>query len=500
MRIPIETGTGEGQEIGVHGFTVDQTRRCGAPSLGGKVTYRGVVSEPNASRSPLALAALATVALPGLDVVATRPPRTPGADFDVVGVMDATGSRWIVRSPRDSAAGAALEGEVALLEALGRAADDDLLTFDVPRPAGFAPLPEGGRAMVYPELRGKPLPIERLAAGPGLAAQVGRAIASLHELPSTVVADAGLPTYDADAYRRRRLAEVDEAAATGHIPPGLLRRWEHALEDVTLWRFRATPVHGDLAAEHVLVVDDDVVGILDWSDARVADPADDLAWLLAAAPEESLDAILEAYALARTERADEQLTARALLASELAVARWLMHGVRHRDGAIIDDAVQMLLELDEEVTGQPPIGYSEPVIPDVAPLPEVGEDAADGEDAGDDEDWADEEHTVASDERGEAGDEELGDHEALADHEDAADDGTTGIDGGEEVEHARSAVAPGRPLWRRTSELAGDDSDTAEHAVVEDDEEEFIVPDYGRTQPHRGFDDTPTTEFPPHRT
>ncbi|WP_235856833.1 phosphotransferase [Occultella glacieicola] len=428
------------------------------------------MSDSNPSRSPLALAALATVALPGLDVVATRPPRTPGADFDVVGVMDATGSRWIVRSPRDAAAGAALEGEVALLEALGRASDDGLLTFEVPEPAGFAPLPEGGRAMVYPELRGKPLPIERLAAGPGLAAQVGRAIASLHELPESVVADAGLPTYDADAYRARRLAEVDEAAATGHIPAGLLRRWEHALEDVTLWRFRATPVHGDLAAEHVLVDDDDVVAILDWSDARVADPADDLAWLLAAAPEESLDAILEAYALARTERADEHLAARALLASELAVARWLMHGVRHRDGAIIDDAVQMLRELDEEVADLAPIGYAEPVVADVTPLGD--DDAADGWDEDEPDGWD------------EAADDDEDDEDAEEEHPDHAD--------GDLEWSSAAVVAPSH----RAGELTGDDSDTAEHPVVADSGE-FQVPDYRRGRPRRGFDDTPTAEFPP---
>src|SRR5699024_6048762 len=143
-----------------------------------------------------------------------------------------------------------------------------------------------------------------------------------------VVAEAGLPAYTAEEYRLRRLSEVDEAATTGHVPPRLLSRWEAALEDVRLWRVRATPVHGDLAAEHVIIRDRRVGGIVDGSDARVADPADDLAWLLAAAPEQALDSILEAYALARTEGGDDQLLPRAVLASELALVRWLMHGVR----------------------------------------------------------------------------------------------------------------------------------------------------------------------------
>lgn len=304
-------------------------------------------------RSPLTLAALATAAIPGLDVVATRSPQHDGADFAVTGVLDSGGRRWIVRCPQHAAAGAALEGEVALLERLAEAVDDGVLPFAVPRPAGFAALPEGGRAMVYRELLGRPVDVARLTPGPRLAARLARAIAAIHELPAGMVEAAGLPVYDAESYRLRRLAELDEAAATGYVPPALLRRWERALEDVALWRFRATPVHGDLAADHVLVANDDVEGIVDWSDARVADPADDLAWLVASAPEPALDAILEAYSLARTERGDDHLLERATLASELALARWLLHGVRSDDRTVVADAAQMLAELADVTRTEP---------------------------------------------------------------------------------------------------------------------------------------------------
>src|SRR5690606_14783787 len=139
--------------------------------------------------------------------------------------------------------------------------------------------------------------------------------------PGSVVRTAGLPDYDAESYRRRRLSEVDEAARTGHLPARLLRRWEHALEDVSLWRFPTTPVHGDLTEEHVLVDGRDVVGIIDWSEARVADPADDLAWLLAVTSPAACEAVINHYAQARTGTVDDAFDARATLASELAVAR-----------------------------------------------------------------------------------------------------------------------------------------------------------------------------------
>ncbi|WP_024287128.1 phosphotransferase [Cellulomonas sp. KRMCY2] len=297
-------------------------------------------------RSPLALAALATVAVTGLDAYDVRRPTHSGVGVDTAIVVDAAGGRWVVQAPQDATAGAALEAEVALLAALAVHVDAGRLPFDVPRAAGFAHLPEGGRAVVHRQLPGHPLQLELLGPGPGLAAAVGRAIAALHELPHATIEDAGLPVYEAEAYRRRRLSEVDEAARTGHVPATLLRRWEHALEDVALWRFQPTVVHGDLSTDHVLCSRTAPTGILGWSEAKVADPADDLAWLLVAAPHEAVDPILEAYNLRRTELTDRHLADRALLAGELALARWLLHGVRADDAAIIDDATAMLVELD----------------------------------------------------------------------------------------------------------------------------------------------------------
>ncbi|QTE30015.1 macrolide 2'-phosphotransferase [Pengzhenrongella sicca] len=299
------------------------------------------------SRSPLALAALATVAIPGFDACDVRQPAHPNADFDVAVVIDAARKRWVVRAPVRPAAGAALEAEIALLEAIGVHVDTNHLPFAVPRPAGFAHLPEGGRAVVHAQLVGRPLRLEALEPGPGLAASLGRALAAVHQLPVELIEGVGLPTYDAATYRERRLAEVDEAARTGKVPPTLLRRWEAQLEDVAMWRFQPTVVHGDLTAEHVLTDGTTITGLLGWGDAKVADPADDLAWLLVAAPQDAVESIMEAYQLGRTELTDTHLTDRALLAGELALARWLLYGVRSGDTEIIADAVLMLTELDE---------------------------------------------------------------------------------------------------------------------------------------------------------
>jgi len=53
----------------------------------------------------------------------------------------------------------------------------------------------------------------------------------------------------------------------------------------------------------------------------------------------------------RMEFSDPHLTERARLAGELALARWLLHGVRTENEEIIDDAVAMLADLEEYTAG-----------------------------------------------------------------------------------------------------------------------------------------------------
>ncbi|MGA8979810.1 MAG: phosphotransferase, partial [Pedococcus sp.] len=204
-------------------------------------------------RSPLFLAALASAAVPGLDPASVEAlPGAPAHHYDVAFIQDTQHRRWVIRVPRTQGAAAQMEATFGLLTLLARR-----LPFGVPTPKGFVALKEGGRAAIYPYLPGQNVDFAALPAGPGLAAELGRSIAALHNTDHGLFDEAGLPAYDADTYRTRRLTELDRAAATGHVPTGLLTRWEKLLEDVVLWRFAPTPTHGDLTGDQVLVVFDD---------------------------------------------------------------------------------------------------------------------------------------------------------------------------------------------------------------------------------------------------
>lgn len=304
-------------------------------------------------RTPPYLAALASSAVPGLDPVSVEAlPSTPDQDFDVAFVQDTQHRRWVIRAPRSAASGAQMDLTINVLGPLGRR-----LPFSVPAPKGFIALKEGGRAVVYPYLPGHNLDYAELPSGPGLAAELGRAIAALHNTDPQLFDELGLPSYDADGYRTRRLTDLDRAAQTGRVPTALLERWERALEDVALWRFAPVATHGDLTGDQVLAVFEDdadaatgkIRGITGWEDAKVADPADDFAPLVRDASAETLETVLEAYAHARVDRPDANLLVRARLASELLLLGELMRAIAREDDDAADVLTTQLRRLDDHV-------------------------------------------------------------------------------------------------------------------------------------------------------
>ena len=331
------------------------------------------------TRTPLALAAIASVAVPGLDPATVKyVAQLPGHQFEVAFVEDTQHRRWVVRAPMSAAAGAQMDVAVSLLGLLSRR-----LPFSVPTPKGFVTLKEGGRAVVYPFIAGRPLDFAHLPAGPGIAAELGKALAALHNIDLAACEEAGLTSYDPDAYRTRRLSDLDRAAATGHVPTALLSRWERSLEEVSLWRFAPTPTHGDLTGDEVLAVFDDdddattgqVRGLTGWENAKVADPADDFATLVTQTSPAAFDSVLEAYSHARADRPDKYLERRARLAGELKLVSELLIAVGSEDRSGIDASVEKLRQLNATTAEREIVQPATPSAPAQAPPidPFVGE-------------------------------------------------------------------------------------------------------------------------------
>ena len=89
------------------------------------------------------------------------------------------------------------------------------LPFDVTVYAGQAPV-DGTRAVVSEFVAGTPVTLAGIDLA--LAESIGRAIAAVHALPTSLVTDAGLPTQSSVDAHRATLALVDRAAATSLVP------------------------------------------------------------------------------------------------------------------------------------------------------------------------------------------------------------------------------------------------------------------------------------------
>ncbi|WP_050668801.1 phosphotransferase [Luteipulveratus halotolerans] len=295
------------------------------------------------SSRPLALAALATAAVPGLRPVQVQGLAVrPGAPYQLAVVTTDDDRRLQVRSARTTAAAAALDQTERLATLLAKR-----LTFAMPRLVGSVTARDGSTVGVVHLLPGSPVTWRDLQPRSEEARSLGRCLAELHDTDPRVYDEAGLPSYDADSYRSRRLAELDRAASTGHVPPGLLNRWERALEEVSLWRFATTPTHGGLHDGDVRVADGEVVALDSWEGAAVSDPAADFALLSLMAAPDAVDTVVESYAQSRRERPDTHLERRIRLAAELRRVTLLMEAAAAEDDPLVDRRAAALRRLEE---------------------------------------------------------------------------------------------------------------------------------------------------------
>lgn len=306
------------------------------------------------ARSHLTLAALATAAVSGLDVVSASAHGTGEGDYDAALLTARDGGQWIIRAPRSQAAESAQSADAVGLRALSTGVRSRL-PFTVPTIAGQASIGPT-RAIVSDYLYGSVVRLARIDAE--LAGSIGHAIAAIHSLPTSFVADAGLPQLTAHEVLRTCVGVMDRASETGLVPSALLGRWERATEEPVLWQFAPTVINDALSPDSFLSAGGSVTAVLGWQGLKVGDPASDLAWLLGAGAEDVTAAAFASYARERGGN-DRHLRARAVLQAELEVAKWLLHGTATRSTEIVDDAVEMLHaivdstadDLDDPVTG-----------------------------------------------------------------------------------------------------------------------------------------------------
>lgn len=271
--------------------------------------------------SPLILAALAKAALPTAKFRSAKVlPREGREPINSALLTDSDGIQYIVRESRNAKGNLKLATETQCIKAVKGAGS---LPFRVPNLVSESTTPDGHTLQILEFVYGSTIELEQLRSNDPELRQVGLAIAAIHSLSIDKIRQSGLPEFSAAETRESRIADLDRAAATGRIPAALLQRWETALEDLDLFRFQPTPVHGNLNTGSLLELDGEVSGVTNWSDLHIGDPAEDFGVFASVSDSDVLDAVKFAY-FERRDEADANLAQRATLYGELAVATYLV--------------------------------------------------------------------------------------------------------------------------------------------------------------------------------
>ncbi|MTE22894.1 phosphotransferase [Microbacterium sp. ZXX196] len=308
------------------------------------------------ARSPLTLAAMATTALPDVDIRGARALTAGGSGrFDSAVLTLASGSELAVRVPTDAAAAHDAEAQLIALRALTPGVRD-LLPFAAAEIVGTAPLEDAGRVVVTSYLDGYQVEAAQVPAGRGVAVEMGTALAALHALPPSVVRAAGLPERSPREARDALERLLDVVGRSGRVPVRLMVRWREAVEDDRVWGYESAVTLGGAHATSFVFRDDAhgvprVAGLLDWQGLQMGDPALDLHWT-ESAPHAAHD-VFAAYRASSVRSPDRALRTRARLHAELEFARWLAHGIESHDAAVIDDAAGLLDALSGGIGDDP---------------------------------------------------------------------------------------------------------------------------------------------------
>ena len=296
--------------------------------------------------SPIMLTAWAVAEIPGLHIDGYR--ETSTDSLDRVTCRTDEGAIVSIASPRTAEAAQIQDREHRVGQLLS-AGVRERLGFDVPHTLGAGVLNKR-RIVVTEEAQGQPLSTIRDPRP--MLPSLALALASLHSLPTTIVKRDAVPTKTALDAVREAAGIIDRAHQTTRVPSALLDRWDAAIEDTELWQFVPTIIHGDLEFESILTAGDDVVGIINWSNACVGDPARDLMNIVGPlAPEVTAGFVMD-Y-IAHRGSNDRRVGHRARFLSELEIARYLVFGVDSNDDSAVNVAVSMLTNLVAAVTDNP---------------------------------------------------------------------------------------------------------------------------------------------------
>lgn len=257
-----------------------------------------------------------------------------GLDFQVAFGTDQRGIEWVLRIPRRKDVFEKVQIEKRILDIVNELDGG----FQAPKWEVFTE-----DLIAYKRLEGKPVVttdretneqkwvFDSADVPKNYTQSLGKALATLHGASKEKAKAAGLSVQSAKDLRTSMKERMDRVNERYQVNKALWERWQKWLEDEAMWPKETGFIHGDLFPGHTLVDDQfTLTGIIDWTEAKVADISTDFTAFYLLFGESQLDELIDAYGQAggytwpkMTEHIKELLSTQGVTIAEFAVTSGL---------------------------------------------------------------------------------------------------------------------------------------------------------------------------------
>lgn len=221
-----------------------------------------------------------------------------GLDFQVVFATDMEGEKWVLRFPRREDVVPTAKKEKDTLQLVG-----EKLPIQTPKWTVFSEeliaykllkgVPAG---TIDPEAKAYVWEIDEKNVPDVFHETLADAMTALHSIDHDEAKQAGLSVQTPEQLRHTMQERMNKVKSEYSVSEELWNRWQKWLANDSLWPEQTAFIHGDLHAGHILIDEEArVTGFIDWTEARVDDPANDFVVHLSAFGEGALKKLIHEY-------------------------------------------------------------------------------------------------------------------------------------------------------------------------------------------------------------
>lgn len=221
-----------------------------------------------------------------------------GLDFQVVFAKDQEGKEWVLRIPRRFDVFPRTKAEKTALDLINKyasfeAPDWGIYTEELIAYKKLNGVPAG---TIDPEAKRYVFEIDENNIPKCFYQTLGKVLATLHSIPREKASEAGVIVQTPEEVKQIMKNRMDAVKEKFGVGEPLWNRWQTWLNDEEIWPKETGLIHGDLHPGHILVESSgNVTGLIDWTEAKVADISTDFVGHYRVFGEEGLDTHIKAY-------------------------------------------------------------------------------------------------------------------------------------------------------------------------------------------------------------